>query len=346
MDTHGMNTKNLHRFSVLLAVVTFILIFSGGLVTSKGVGMAVPDWPTTYGYNMFLFPVSMWVGGIFHEHLHRLIASTVGLLTVILCIWLWISEKRAWLKHLGLIAVMAVVLQGVLGGMRVTLVQKEIGIFHGCLAQSFLLLTAFLALATSEWWKRSQLARDPARQFAHVALFLTAVIFINMAVAATMRHSHTGLSIPDFPAAYGRFFPPLDAASLDRINTDRIANNIPETTPTLILLQYTHRMIAYFLGVAIPWFSYRVFRAGGVLKNWAGLWSILVFLQIGLGAWTIWSNKAADIATIHVGTGAAILILGGLMTIIAFRARFDAARTDPASRKQVENPGSLAEIAG
>ena len=107
------------------------------MVTSKGVGLAVPDWPTTFGYNMFLFPVSKWVGGIFFEHVHRLVASTVGILTIVLTVWLWCGESRRWLRSLGLAALALVVLQGLLGGLRVTLLKDEIGIFHACLAQMF-----------------------------------------------------------------------------------------------------------------------------------------------------------------------------------------------------------------
>ncbi len=105
----------LHRFALLTAIATLVLIGVGGLVTSHGVGMSVPDWPTTYGYNMFLFPISKWVGGIFYEHTHRLVASAVGFLTAILAVWLWIKESRPWLRWLGIVAFFAVVLQGVAG---------------------------------------------------------------------------------------------------------------------------------------------------------------------------------------------------------------------------------------
>src|SRR5204862_7211342 len=104
----------LHRFAFLTAIATLFLICSGGMVTSKGVGLAVPDWPTTFGYNMFLFPVSRWVGGILFEHTHRLIASSVGFLTIILAVWLWFSEPRRWVRMLGVTAVGAVIFQGVL----------------------------------------------------------------------------------------------------------------------------------------------------------------------------------------------------------------------------------------
>ena len=87
-----------NRFAWFICVAALFLICSGGMVTSKDVGLAVPDWPTTFGYNMFLFPVSKWVGGIFFEHTHRLIASAVGFLTIILAIWLWRSESRGWIR--------------------------------------------------------------------------------------------------------------------------------------------------------------------------------------------------------------------------------------------------------
>src|SRR5919201_2698785 len=85
----------LNRFAWLNAVATLLLICSGGMVTSKGFGLAVPDWPTTFGYNMFMFPISKWIGGVFFEHTHRLIASTVGLLTIILAIWIWRTQARS-----------------------------------------------------------------------------------------------------------------------------------------------------------------------------------------------------------------------------------------------------------
>src|SRR5262245_858899 len=93
MDPAAVNPW-LHRFAVLTAFATLILIVIGGLVTSHGVGMAVPDWPNTYGYNMFLFPFSKWVGGILYEHSHRLTASFVGVLTTVLALWLWARETK------------------------------------------------------------------------------------------------------------------------------------------------------------------------------------------------------------------------------------------------------------
>src|SRR6266850_7812527 len=143
----------LNRFAWFTAAATLLLICSGGMVTSKGVGLAVPDWPTTFGYNMFFFPVSKWLGGIFFEHTHRLIASIVGFLTIILAFWLAFSRAEHWIKMLGWVSLGAVVLQGILGGLRVTLLKDQIGIFHACLAQAFLGLLVLIAVVTTNFWR-------------------------------------------------------------------------------------------------------------------------------------------------------------------------------------------------
>src|SRR6059036_2373251 len=107
----------LHGFARLVVACTVLLILAGSLVTSHDAGLSVPDWPTSYGWNMFTFPPSMWVGGILYEHGHRLIASSVGLLTIVLAVWIWRVEHRRWMRKLGAAALAAVVLQGLLGGL-------------------------------------------------------------------------------------------------------------------------------------------------------------------------------------------------------------------------------------
>ena len=195
----------LHRFAILTAVITLFLICVGGLVTSHGVGMSVPDWPTTYGYNMFFFPISKWVGGIFYEHSHRLVASAVGFLTVILAVWLWLKEERRWMRWLGVVALLGVVLQGVLGGLRVTELKDELGIFHATLAQLFFVLVTSIALFSSRWWQKASVQKPSVYDrigLRHFFLFTTVLILVQLIFGATMRHQHAGLAIPDFPAAY------------------------------------------------------------------------------------------------------------------------------------------------
>ena len=142
-----------HRLAVLLACATFPLLFIGGLVTSKGAGLAVPDWPTTFGYNMFLYPWSKMVGNIFYEHSHRLVASGVGLLTIALTLALWFHERRHWLRRLGYAALLLVILQGVVGGLRVVLLENTLAIVHAAFAQAFFALTVSLAIFTSPDWR-------------------------------------------------------------------------------------------------------------------------------------------------------------------------------------------------
>src|SRR5262245_13726793 len=174
----------LHRFAWFTAGTTVFLICSGGMVTSKGVGLAVPDWPTTFGYNMFFFPFSKWVGGIFFEHTHRLIASLVGFLTIILASWLWRSTAERWLKALGWLSLGAVVLQGILGGLRVTLLKDEIGIFHACLAQAFLGLLVVIAIALSPAWRHVTQFRLVGRGKALTifALVISGLIYTQLAL--------------------------------------------------------------------------------------------------------------------------------------------------------------------
>ncbi len=221
--------KWLNRFAWFICVAALLLICSGGMVTSKNVGLAVPDWPTTFGYNMFLFPVSKWVGGILFEHTHRLIASAVGFLTIILAIWLWRSESRKLVRNLGLIALAGVILQGILGGLRVTMLKDQIGIFHACVAQAFLALLMVIALVTTNFWRSLDEIDISPKKFAPIrrlAIAITLAIYVQLALGATMRHQHRDLSILDFPTANGAWIPDTSATTLAKINAWRDARGL------------------------------------------------------------------------------------------------------------------------
>ncbi|MEO7166480.1 MAG: COX15/CtaA family protein [Spartobacteria bacterium] len=325
----------LHRFAWFTAAATLLLICSGGMVTSKGVGLAVPDWPTTFGYNMFFFPISKWVGGIFFEHTHRLIASVIGFLTIILAVWLWRSRVARWLKVLCWASLGAVVLQGILGGLRVTLLKDEIGIFHACLAQAFFGLLVLIALATSPIWRRlsQSEARVPSRSLAIFALLISGLIYGQLGLGATMRHQHRDLSILDFPLAYGQVIPATDPATIARINQVRDRQALSDVTAGQIWLQMAHRFGAALIGPGIAAFWFIVRRkdfAASALHKLSNLWFGLVLLQITLGAWTIWSNKAADIATAHVAVGAVTFATGIIISAVLFRLRHPAPAALPA----------------
>jgi cytochrome c oxidase assembly protein subunit 15 len=325
IPTRRNYNKWLNRFAWLTCFATVLLICSGGMVTSKNVGLAVPDWPTTFGYNMFLFPVSKWVGGILFEHTHRLMGSVVGFLTIILVVWLWLREDRLWVRSLGVIALGAVILQGVLGGLRVTMLKDEIGIFHACLAQAFLGLVVVIALVTSKFWRTLPDATVDPKKFAPItttAIAITIAIYAQLALGATMRHQHRDLAILDFPTANGAWIPDTSADALAKINAWRDARGLSDVTAFQIWLQMAHRFLALVIAIAVITFFFRVridaprFVALKRLSIW---WVALVTCQIALGAWTIWSNKAADIATAHVALGAMMLAFGVSISAICWR---------------------------
>jgi cytochrome c oxidase assembly protein subunit 15 len=303
-------------FAVANTVATFLLIGLGGLVTSHEAGMSVPDWPTSYGYNMFALPIRFWTGGALFEHTHRLLASLVGFLTTVLAVWLWLKDTRKWMHWLGIAAFLLVVAQGILGGLRVDLRMASLGIFHGAIAQTFLVLVCFVAVFTSRWWHASSSVKPSAvpRGLRSHVLWVTILIFIQLLIAATMRHQHAGLSIPDFPLAYGKLWPDTGPAAIASYNAHRTAFQV--------VLQMVHRLVAYaiFLGVAAAAMLARK-KLGGQdgLTKLAFAWLGLLGVQIGLGAATIWTNKAADVATLHVMVGALALLTGALWSLIAIR---------------------------
>src|SRR5256712_12305776 len=335
-------SKWLNRFAWLTCVATLLLICSGGMVTSKNVGLAVPDWPTTFGYNMFLFPVSKWIGGILFEHTHRLMGSVVGFLTIILAVWLWVREDRPWVRSLGVIALGGVILQGILGGLRVAMMKDEIGIFHACIAQAFLGLLVVIALATTNFWQTlPNLRIDPLKltQMKTLAIGITLAIYLQLALGATMRHQHRDLSILDFPTANGAWIPDTSAAALAKINAWRDARGLSDVTAFQIWLQMAHRFLALLIAIAVVAFCLRVGRdAQGVtaLKRLSVFWVALVAYQITLGAWTIWSNKAADVATAHVAGGAIMLSFG--VSISAICRRISHRRLDRAPYQSGSDP--------
>ncbi len=323
-----MNNKYqpaLFWFAVLNAVATFLLIGLGGLVTSHEAGMSVPDWPTSLHRNMFLLPMSEWTGGIFYEHTHRLLASGVGLFTTVLAIWLWLKDPRKWMHWLGIAAFLGVIAQGILGGLRVVWHMDYLGIPHAAVAQAFLVLTCAIALFTSRWWQNSETVKQisvPRGLRSHV-LYVTILIFIQLLIAATMRHQHAGLAIPDFPAAYGKIWPATTPEAIAKYNASRVEINGENTiTAFQVELQMVHRLVAYviFLGVIAAAFLARK-KLGGddSLAKFAWFWLGLLIVQIGLGAWTIWSNKGAGVTTLHVMVGASALLAGSLWWLVAAR---------------------------
>ena len=184
----------LHRFACVLAFATFILIVAGATVTSHRAGLAVPDWPTTYGQFMFSFPMSKWVGNILYEHGHRLIASTIGILTIVLAFWLVRSEPRRWVRRLGIAALAAVIAQGILGGLTVKLfLPPPISIAHAALAEAFFCMTIALALVTSPRWNEPRVETSRTRSLRWLALATTIAVYCQIILGATIRHAERAM---------------------------------------------------------------------------------------------------------------------------------------------------------
>ena len=173
-----------HRLALATLAATCVLILLGGLVTNTGAALAVPDWPSTFGYNMILFPWSRMVGGIFYEHSHRLMGALVGLLTLALGAALWREGGR--LRRLGLLAVAAVVGQGLLGGLRVVLLQDTLAIYHGLLAQAFFALLATIALLTAPRARAAFSPVEPALK--GLAVLAAALVYVQIVFGALLTH--------------------------------------------------------------------------------------------------------------------------------------------------------------
>lgn len=189
----------IYRIALLTAGATFFLIILGGIVTSTESGLAVPDWPTTFGYNMFTYPISEMVGGILYEHSHRLMGSLVGLLTITLLIMLLIMDSRSWIKWLGFAALIAVSIQGVLGGLRVTELNLNFAIIHACLAQAFFALLCGICWFTSREWYEKPLQlpsngdNTTGKKLRRVSLITTILIYVQLIFGAILRHTGSRL---------------------------------------------------------------------------------------------------------------------------------------------------------
>ncbi|TMD03130.1 MAG: heme A synthase, partial [Chloroflexi bacterium] len=278
-----------HRLAVLLACATVVLLAAGGLVTSTGSGLAVPDWPLSFGR---FFP--RMVGGVLYEHGHRIAAAAVGAFTLILAGWFLLREGRRWVRMLALFAAGAIVAQGLLGGLTVLLrLPPSVSVAHACLAQGFFCLTIVLALATS----RGFIARTPSALEAEgspplwaLASAACLLIYGQLILGAIMRHTGAGLAIPDFPLSFGRIVPPFLSFE--------------------IAVHFAHRVGALFVATAVLLAAARVMkkhRERGDLVVPSVVALVLLAVQIALGAATVLTRLAVAPATAHVVTGALLL---------------------------------------
>jgi cytochrome c oxidase assembly protein subunit 15 len=312
--------RALRAACVALAVSTVGLIFLGGTVTSHNAGLAVPDWPNTFGYFMWSLPFSMWRGGVLYEHSHRVLASIVGLLTLVLAVWIWVADRRRWVRGLAVAALGTVILQGVLGGLTVLhRLPLPISVAHGVLAQTFLLLGILLAYSQFP----GALARDRSAVSGSLrtgSLVLIGLLYIQLIVGAVMRHemkTYGGVAVPDFPTVAGRWIPSFDAETLTWVQAYRARlvaakghDLIPDVGMRDVVVHVIHRawalvVLAWAAGLAIA-ASRRSPRDPRVARL-LGLVFVVLIIQALLGIWTVWSQKGETVASLHVMGGSIAL---------------------------------------
>jgi heme a synthase len=288
-----------HRFAVFAAGATFALIFVGGLVTSTGSSLSVPDWPLSYGQ---LFPPM--VGGVLYEHGHRMLAGAVALLTAVLTLWTWREEPRGAVRRLAAFALGTVLLQAVLGGVTVLLrLPTAVSVAHAALAQAFFCLMVSLALVTSRGWLAApQRAAD--RILDSLTAATTAAVYGQLLLGAVMRHTGAGLAIPDFPLAFGRV--------------------VPQIASFTVGIHFAHRVGAVVVAALVLATAARtvlLHREDSRRVRPALLLVLLLVLQVTLGASIIWRRKAVLPTTAHVAVGAALLAASVVLALRGWRAR-------------------------
>jgi cytochrome c oxidase assembly protein subunit 15 len=413
----------LHRTALLTALCTFILIFIGGLVTSNHAGMSVPDWPNSYGYNMFLFPPSKWVGGILFEHTHRLMGTVVGFCATMLTLMAWAPAKtatgrrwiirifailtvinilgtgsmaiaparfhlspqasgtlnicsqgivtevgmllcaaiafacrnpepRRWVRWVATACLIAICMQGLLGGLRVDLINLTLAIIHGCFAQASFCLIIFAGIVTGRWWKTapnlSTRSGASGRRLIRLAILAVVVVYSQLIVGAIMRHLGAGLAIPDVPFAYGKLIPPTNSAQLADANHYRIWKlNMDPVTLGQIWLHFAHRIGALVVSSALLCLIGVILtrhRHRRDLARPALLLLGLLITQVTLGILTVYLRKPADIASSHVAVGALVLATTFTIAVRAVRLYSLQQRNEPSTITTV--PSRQLEIAG
>lgn len=322
MTNHSLKNPWVARITSVTSICTLILLAAGALVTSTGSGLAVPDWPLSFG--QFFPPM---VGGVLYEHGHRLIAGFVAFLTLAQCAVILKWERRGWVKKLALLAVGLVLTQALLGGLTVLFqLPKPISIAHACLGQTYFCTSVVLAMVTSSLWEvRLQAKSDnsffPVRWMA----FLVVIgFFTQLLLGATMRHFGSGLAIPDFPTSFGRW--------------------VPMDWSFPVAIHFAHRMGAFVmvtLVAALVAKVYRLYWNQLTILVFAGLLMLFVWVQIMLGAMVIWMRRPVSLTTVHLVVGALCFASAVSLAVQLFKAQAEATAGKEESLSPLSEPSPV-----
>ncbi|MDA0348494.1 MAG: COX15/CtaA family protein [Verrucomicrobia bacterium] len=292
-------------FSLLVVFSTTFLLYAGGFTTSIGAGMVFPDWPLSNGS---LNPEG-WLEdkAMLAEHSHRLLGTTIGILTISLTVWIWIRDSRRWMRMLAVGSLVAVVLQGLLGGFRVLLNNIQFAMIHGCVAHLFLCLLVSIAAGQSTWWFRNLSRRDPgyeiSNQIKRLGLFVCGLIFVQLIVGAIMRHSGAGLAIPTFPLTPE-------------------GGLIPESWNFRVGIHFAHRCMAVIIFLSYIFWASQMVTSKALdvrIKNLGWIGIFLLFTQVTLGAMVIWTYRSSVPTTVHVLVGAFLFAISWVITFFQFK---------------------------
>ena len=254
---------------------------------------------------MLTFPPSMWVANIFYEHVHRLIASTVGGLTIIMVVWVWVGEPRRWLRRFAVVALGVVIAQGILGGVTVLyFLPAAVSIAHAGLAEVFFCMTVAIALFVSRSWNALSSSPVDDARLRQLTTATTLAIYCQILVGATMRHSGAGLAIPDFPLMFGGLWP-------DHFNAG-IGVHFVHRVGALVIAGMT-------LGTAV--YVWRWHKSRRELVSPALVVLVFIVIQITLGGATVLSGRQPIVNSLHVVGGALVLTTSLVLTLRSWQIR-------------------------
>ena len=300
--------------ATLLACATFPLIWLGGLVTTYDAGMAVPDWPSTYGYNLFLYPWQTWLAGpwdLLIEHGHRLLASLVGLIAIATVIVTWRCESRSWVKVVALGVLALVIFQGVLGGMRVLMADRQMAQVHGIVGPVFFAYSVFFAATTSLWWQDvHKTPLDIPNHITSTAWFAAGLALFQLICGSQVRHVTGMTSHAVFDLAIQIHIvvavillgvaPFLSLAILSNHEARRLLGTPGAALGALVVIQILLGITTWFAKYGVP----------------AALSTLLPRSTTTLQAE---SMMASVLATAHVANGALVLATSTLVAIRSSR---------------------------
>ncbi len=299
----------------------FVLVLLGAFTTSYNVGMIFPDWPLSNGS---LNPDG-WLKdtAMFLEHSHRLSGMMMGLISISIAAWVFARESRPWVRRTALFAVILVVVQGIVGGLRVRLephfvetVSTSLGrlfaMVHAVLAQVYVCTQVAIATGLSRPWIEgwAGTSSPEGKRLKSFGLWCCGLLLLQLAIAAVMRHSFAGLAIPTFPWSTPE------------------GNLLPHTWDFRVSIHFAHRLMAVLLSAALIAFAVKIFREKAlstVIKQGAVLVLALLLLQIALGAASVWTQRDPNFTTAHVIVGATTLAMTFFLTWLLHRDQLEGA---------------------